>query len=282
MRGFINTLRRIYYCDGVNSFSGILKHFFWQRRKLNKKFRVVLNISNSKIFGSNHVGVEVLVNCMGIYDYNNMSFIKLILNNGSNKSNIFIDAGSNIGSYTLIASETKNTKVISIEPHYETYNKLIENINLNKRENIIPLNYALTNKNCMVKITDELDSTKNRILNSNNLTTGQFVIGKTLDTICQELNILPTSVKIDVEGFEEQVLQGFKNKSHKVKFMIIESGDNSGIIKIMKEMSFYGPYYVHFKKKYILNYPHSASEDPIFLRKDFIDKLKKYNFEFIN
>ena len=53
---------------------------------------------------------------------------------------MFFDIGANIGSWSL--SNIQNTnKIIAIEAIKQTYDVLLNNINL--RSNIIPLNYAV-------------------------------------------------------------------------------------------------------------------------------------------
>lgn len=272
--GFFRTLQRIWHCDGIYPIYGIGKHILWQRRKFQNNFKIILNISDSKIIACNPIGVAPLVNAMNIYDYNNMNLIKGIT---STINGIFIDVGANIGSYTLIASEQKKWKVISIEPHPQTFKELVENISLNSRSNIIPLNIALTNKNSKAILSiNDIDSTKNRIVkNGDKINNTVNVSCRKLDSICSELKIEPLLVKIDVEGNEKEVLDGFKEYLNLVQLLIIENGEKKAVKDVMKIFGFLGPFYVHYYKKRIIRTPHKAKEDPIFFRDNIRTEFEK-------
>ena len=222
------------------------------------------------------IGVAPLVNSMGIYDFNNMSLLSLVL---KMTKGVFIDIGANIGSYTLVASEVKDAKVISIEPHSKTFERLIENITINGRENVYPMNVAISSQSAeIILVENSIDSTKNRVIEidesmcRHNCTK---VAGKSLDDLCGELEIRPTLIKIDVEGHEAEVLKGFKKEHGSVQMMIIENGDNIKIKERLRDMGFLGPLYMHFKKKKILPLPHRVNEDPIYIRENFHSVLER-------
>jgi FkbM family methyltransferase len=216
-----------------------------------------------------------------MYDFNNMNFLKMVL---EGIEGVFIDVGANIGSYSLIMSEIKGIQVISIEPHPDTYSRLCNNIKLNDRPNVIPLNIAVSDQNTVLTLMiSSLTSTQNKIVDhdipaENTIT----VLGKTLDTLCTELSIIPTVVKIDVEGHEENVLNGFSKKIGSVQLMVIENGDNRKIINIMEQFGFIGPLYVHFKSRKLSRIPHRSNEDPLYLRESLKNKLDQFCFIFEN
>jgi tRNA G37 N-methylase Trm5 len=59
-------------------------------------------------------------------------------------SDIVVDAGANIGIFTLLAAKKART-VIAIEPDPENFEYLKENVRLNKAGNVVLINKALQN-----------------------------------------------------------------------------------------------------------------------------------------
>jgi len=70
------------------------------------------------------------------------------------KGDIFLDVGAHIGKYALQVAKIVGEKglVIAIEPMPENYDALLQNIWLNKLENIIPLNIAAWNTESDLKL----------------------------------------------------------------------------------------------------------------------------------
>ena len=72
------------------------------------------------------------------------------------KNNTVIDVGANIGTVTLLLANIvgKNGNVYSIEPHPTTHRYLVENIKLNKFENVTTFNIALGEKSMQVNFSN--------------------------------------------------------------------------------------------------------------------------------
>ena len=81
---------------------------------------------------------------------------------------------------------------------------------------------------------------------------------------------MPSIVKIDVEGFEIQVLRGFREKLPHVKLLIIEGGEREKIVQLMRSAGFVGPYFYHHKVKKFLCVPQRRIEDPVFINRHAI------------
>ena len=79
------------------------------------------------------------------------------------KDEHFIDVGSNVGIYTLLAASIvgNNGLVYSFEPDYISNKRLLENIKLNKLKNVKVFQYAISNKNS--KLFTHGHDTMNRI-----------------------------------------------------------------------------------------------------------------------
>jgi FkbM family methyltransferase len=267
---------QIINCDNVSPAVGICKHILWQFKRIFRKNRY-LTISNSIVECDYDSGVCALINSMNIYDYNNMSFIKQLLSS----EKVFIDVGANIGAYTLLASEISGVQVISIEPHPTTFKSLQKNILLNNCKNINCLNFAVSNLNGKLNFSNEKESSIRHVLTDSD-NSGIIVECRTLDSICDEFNIIPFIVKIDVEGHEENVLTGFKKYIEFAKIILIERGDRASIMEILRSTGFVGPLYIHYKNKIISHEPQKRAEDPVFIRNTYLQELKKLDIGLIN
>ena len=121
------------------------------------------------------------------------------------KEDVFIDVGSNVGSYTILASAEIGAKTISIEPVPSTFDFLKNNISLNNISGLVEAhNIALGGRNGSIKFTTTQDTVNHvAINNEKDLIEVQV---DTLDRVIKEIN--PCLIKIDVEGYETEVLKG--------------------------------------------------------------------------
>ena len=164
---------------------------------------------------------------------------------GLDKNSIFFDIGANIGAYSLVAASQKNiVKVFSFEPFYANFFKLSSNIILNKFSNkITPVNLALHNKTeiCLLNHWDaypvgEPGSSGHQIKFAETEKGHKFqplilshALGITLDNFCSSYGVMPTAIKIDVDGNELLILDGAKeilNYQH-LKTVLIEVNRNN-------------------------------------------------------
>jgi len=127
---------------------------------------------------------------------------------------IVLDIGANIGQTALwIANclKKKNVKIIAFEPYPSTYAKLERNVSLNKFS-IRLENMALGNKDDKIVMVQECSTNSGGASaynpNMNSLCHPVEVVQTRLDTYLANSNDRVTLIKIDVEGYECQVLQG--------------------------------------------------------------------------
>lgn len=131
------------------------------------------------------------------------------------KGDIFIDVGSNIGYYALLAKTLVGPRgrVFAFEPTPKTF--LILKKNVESFENICILSSALSDK---TGVTDFIDyGSRFSAFNTFSKRTVDFLKDKgriirvkteTLDNFCQQNRIRPGIIKIDAEGAENLVLRG--------------------------------------------------------------------------
>jgi FkbM family methyltransferase len=137
----------------------------------------------------------------GLHDFCDMGFLLHFLR----ADDVFIDVGANVGSYTILASAEIGARTISIEPVPSTFAFLKKNVLLNNVDRLVEaLNIGLAGKSGSIKFTRSLD-TVNHVATSGETDVIEVHIA-TLDKIAK--GITPCLIKIDVEGYEYEVLRG--------------------------------------------------------------------------
>jgi FkbM family methyltransferase len=255
----------------------VYRHLHWQLRKQFRGFPCELKIGSSTLYVERPNGVAALVNAMGEYDFNNMSLLRQLLSQGKST---FLDIGANIGTYTLIASEAVNAMVVSFEPHPATFARLQENVRRNARENVLCLNLALSREEGELRLTDISESPINRVvsLGENGVET-LHVPCRRVDAVCRELEVAPDFVKIDVEGFEDAVLNGFGEYATTAKLIFVEGGERQQVQTWMENSGYIGPWYSVFKKRLFSAEMQQRPEDPVFIHRRFLSELRSLGFE---
>jgi len=154
----------------------------------------------------------------GLHEFNDMGFLLHFLR----RDDLFVDVGANIGSYTILAAGHVGASVISVEPVPKTFEYLKNNIAINQVANkVIMYNLALGNEKGQISFTTTLD-TMNHVATASETNTIEVPVD-TLDAIVEN-NKEPLLLKIDVEGFETNVLKGADQTLRKknLKAIIIE------------------------------------------------------------
>lgn len=129
---------------------------------------------------------------------------------------VFYDIGAYYGWHTLAAAAKLNHgEVICFEPHPSSYQRLLETTNFSIYENIENYNYALSNQKKLAKMAESAgpggkitseDSEENSI-------EIEAIVG---DEFIQENDLpQPNVIKIDVEGWEVNCLQGLNQSISK-------------------------------------------------------------------
>lgn len=119
------------------------------------------------------------------------------------KKGLWLDIGAHTGNHTVyFSNKCKCDEVWAFEPTLSTFNVLLENIENNKGCKVECFNYAVGSEVAYVSIKEfHNTSGENRIEKGN----GNVLMVK-LDNIKEAISL----IKIDVEGFELEVLKGAK------------------------------------------------------------------------
>ena len=133
----------------------------------------------------------------------------------------FVDVGANIGHLSLYAKTCVGNKgkVIAIEGNSKIFKFLKENIKINNFEIDAYFN-LIGNEEKKVSIqnrkADDMNQVLEKIYDNDNV-----INMVTLDSICTNLETIDL-LKIDVEGYEYNVLQGATKTLEKTKILMIE------------------------------------------------------------
>jgi len=138
------------------------------------------------------------------------------LNNYLKSGDVFVDIGANIGLFTLIASHSVGNKgkIYSFEPCLKTFQRLIQNTQLNRIKNTQCIRLALSDHRGQTQMNVSLDG-YNAWNSIGQPTAGRFFTTETVDVTTWDdfvhehhLAGRVTMMKIDVEGWESRVLSG--------------------------------------------------------------------------
>ena len=140
----------------------------------------------------------------GLQEFEDMGFVLHALREGD----LFVDVGANIGSYTVLAAGACNADVIAFEPVPATFGHLQDNINLNGLAGRVRARgIGLAAYAGALCFTSALDSVNHVIPEERCKELGGVRVPvETLDAALAGES--PTVIKIDVEGYEAEVLKG--------------------------------------------------------------------------
>ncbi|MFC4211312.1 FkbM family methyltransferase [Pedobacter lithocola] len=154
----------------------------------------------------------------GLHEFNDMGFVLHFLKEGD----VFYDVGANVGSYTLLASGVTKATTLAFEPINSTFEILSKNIELNELSNLVELVNKGVGKTAEILLFSTTDDTTNHVIIEEENIDGQGIEVINLDYF--EDKYSPALIKIDVEGYELEVLDG-ANKTlinPELKAIIIE------------------------------------------------------------
>jgi FkbM family methyltransferase len=130
---------------------------------------------------------------------------------------VFYDIGANVGPYSLIAAKAtgNGARIFAFEPAPSSFRDLSRNILLNGcEESVVPVPLALWSHTGLIAMTFRslsAGAAKHRL--GSNLRPRkpltEAVVGIRLDDVVERLDLpMPNHAKIDVDGYELEVLQG--------------------------------------------------------------------------
>lgn len=137
----------------------------------------------------------------GLHEFADMAFALHFLRAGDT----MLDIGANAGTYTVLAAKVANADVLAFEPDAEAGQQLDRNIAANGIANRVRIvRAALGAESGTIGFTKGLGAMNHVALSTDE--EAQRVAMTTLDEALQDVR--PVFAKIDVEGHEQQVLEG--------------------------------------------------------------------------
>jgi len=134
---------------------------------------------------------------------------------------VLFDVGSNIGETLLNFAKLTgdNGKVYGFEPVPYSFNKCSNNILLNRFNNVSVSQIALSNKEETLFFHETNNNNSGGVFMNKNNTPGSYKVeGITLDAYVERIGITHLDlIKVDVEGFETNVLKGASETCRKFR-----------------------------------------------------------------
>jgi FkbM family methyltransferase len=213
-------------------FKAYFKFIIWQfRTRFSRNIQIVKWIGNLKVLAKK--GLTGITGNLytGLHEFDEMGFLLHFLN----ENDIFFDVGANVGSYTLLAAGIKKAICISFEPAPETFKLLEANVKLNKLGTHVTCVRAAVGADAgYISFTQDQDTT-NHVITGHGLYPNDISVPVVkLDAYCFHRPIL---LKIDVEGFETEVLKGSQDllKQQDLTAIIIELNGSGGRYQYSEE-----------------------------------------------
>jgi len=171
-------------------------------------FHIFLNSANGL--------VDNYIHKYGTWDTKLLKVIRKYIS----KDSVFVDVGANIGFFSLYASYLCK-KVIAFEPIDFIYNQLKKSVNENGIRNIELYNYACGSKKDKLEIglVKENIGASGLVPCNKKIYTKKMIDVTTLDIALHNRKV--DFIKIDVEGFEPDVLLGARNIIQKNQPIIV-------------------------------------------------------------
>jgi len=145
---------------------------------------------------------------LGFYEVGTLDVMRNCLKAGD----VFVDIGSSVGLMSITASFVvgEKGKVLSFEPDTKRYSDLLNSISINKRMNIKTYNFGLGSEKKSIKLYKDRCSPS--MIKGKDDALSEIVEIRTLDEVLKIEKVCKVDfVKIDVEGFEMEVLKGSKH-----------------------------------------------------------------------
>lgn len=208
---------------------------------------------------------------LGLWEFSDMAFAIHILREGD----IFLDIGANLGSYSLLAAGVAKARSIAFEPVPHTYQKLKRSIAANNlKGSIDPRQIALTSNKLAANgghLYFSIDrDCENSFVNPDYAGDKISIPFSTLND--EAVDLSPTLLKIDVEGFERDVLQGASTVlANKSLLAIIIEGQTNEVNRILLDAGFQDFQYLPLERSLVSREKYTPNR--IWIRADARDRV---------
>ncbi|KYC40128.1 hypothetical protein WA1_29745 [Scytonema hofmannii PCC 7110] len=233
--------------------AGWLPKFIWKRLPVEKTFIISLPAQKSFQYSStsdDYVGNALFWRGLSSWEPETIEvFYKL-----AQKSNLVLDIGANTGLFTMLAlSANPNSQVLSFEPVPNTYKQLVSHVKRNGWEERCQIyNKAVSNIVGETKFHVPFnDVPLSASLNLQGFRGQEGVIidipVTTIDDVCSKSGKIDL-IKLDVEGFEDKVLEGMEQVlSNSSPTIIVECNPDGPVLAVENILSKFGYHFFHLR-----------------------------------
>ena len=293
-------MNRLNFTHMKKRFVRLKRNFFETDNKLIYLIQKILLLSNLKLRFKIKISDNsfIMYNCSkeAISFFLNKTFKleeRSFFFNFLNAGDTFVDVGANIGAFSIIAKEKvgNNGKCYAFEPNPKVYNEMIANFKANNYD-IEAFNCPLSNTNndtnfYIRKYSDDFGSLSQKAHDGDVVLKVKAMRADSVIDLAHTIDL----VKIDVEGAEFFVLQGFGDVLKRVKFIKFENHFelfncfNIQYIDIYSLLRNYDFEIYQLKTKMLMklhqDYDSSKREDLFALRdKDIDEFIERTGYEF--
>ena len=187
-------------------FRALRRYFGWQLSSRLIKCPIVLPFVENTVLvtETSMTGATGNYYC-GLHEFEDMAFLLHFLR----KDDLFIDVGANVGSYTVLASGVVGARSLAFEPVPNTFERLQRNIRTNKIDGLAEAKrLAIGSSQGEIHFSTDND-TVNKVVSTDYVGSSEKVPVSSLDVLLEGL--APLMWKVDVEGFEIEVLKGSRS-----------------------------------------------------------------------
>lgn len=195
----------VHPANSDRKFQAVSRYLWWQaaKRALLKHYDLPFHGLKLRCYPDSHSASAALY-YSGLPDYREMQFMRRYLRPGD----CFVDVGANVGVYALLAASIVGSTgaVHAFEPLQSTFDRLAENVAINRLDQVRCYRVALSDTSGVVHLTEPGDDSLVGIASSGMKHGTDEVACATLDSVFAGNSI--AMMKIDVEGAEPLVLRG--------------------------------------------------------------------------
>jgi FkbM family methyltransferase len=214
--------------------------FLTANRLLNRPFPFTL-YKNVKLYARFDFGSPILAYCFGLYEEASMHFLIRYLK----AEDRFADVGANVGVYTVLAAGATGARVHAFEPFNNAYAALKQNVALNALEGRAILHRQGVGACAGAAFITTAQKGSSRIVDAS---TDEPLERIKIVALDEALSAdVPAVIKIDVDGYEEQVLLGAQRvlSSNVTNVVMMQAGsgsagDNNRVARCLRMLEQHG------------------------------------------
>jgi FkbM family methyltransferase len=202
----------LFYIRNIPEHRAKLRVVYFINDKLFKSAVNVINQNNNQLRVSTRDFIGNNLISFGSFEPLTINLCADILKDGGT----FIDIGAYIGLFSIILSKIPNVLTIAVEPSPDNFIRLLEHIAINRQSNITAVNLGLSSRDSFGYLTKPLFNNASVVMVDENKTdnNSHLIRLTSLKNLVTHLNIKKiTLIKMDIEGFEMNVLKGYFDDS---------------------------------------------------------------------